>query len=108
MDTNACCVRYVQDDRQTVGQRLGQGRRLEGKRKDGSLFPLLVTLSEVAGMGPNRRQFTAAMRDISQLMSVATELSTEKCVSVCYDSFSCGWPYQQGCMPKAAHRCACL
>lgn len=65
-----------------MGQRLGQGRRLEGKRKDGSLFPLLVTLSEVAGMGPNRRQFTAAMRDISQLMFVASELSTEKYVAV--------------------------
>ena len=71
----------AQGDRTAIGQRLGRGRKIEGKRRDGTLFPMLVTLSEVLLKGSDQRQFTAAMRDLSQLMSIAGELSTQRYAS---------------------------
>ena len=75
-----------QADRKAIGQRLGRGRKIEGKRRDGKLFPMLVTISEVMLnesliKSGAQRQFTAAMRDLSQLMSIAGELSTQRSVA---------------------------
>lgn len=70
----------MQGDKKVMGRRLGQGRMLEARRKDGTTFPALITLSEARVEGGRRRQFTAAMRDLSQLMNVVTELNTHRCV----------------------------
>ena len=43
---------------------IGIGREVEGRRKDGTVFPLELAVSEVAP--PERRLFTAILRDISE------------------------------------------
>jgi hypothetical protein len=73
--------RHAQGDKKVMGRRLGQGRKLEAKRKDGTTFPALITLSEARVAGGTKRQFTAAMRDLSQLLNVVSELNTHRSVS---------------------------
>jgi hypothetical protein len=63
-----------------MGRRLGQGRKLEAKRKDGTTFPALITLSEARVAGGTKRQFTASMRDLSQLLNVVSELNAHRSV----------------------------
>ncbi len=55
---------YVQRYRATGERRiLGIGREVEGRRKDGSLFPLDLSVGEA--MTPNGRQFIGVIRDLS-------------------------------------------
>lgn len=55
---------YVQRYRATSERRIiGIGREVEGRRKDGSLFPLDLSVGEA--MTPNGRQFIGVIRDLS-------------------------------------------
>ena len=47
---------------------IGIGREVEGRRKDGSVFPLDLAVSEVAF--PGRRLFTGILRDISERLRI--------------------------------------
>ena len=53
--------RYVRTGEARI---IGIGREVEGRRKDGSTFPLEIAVSEVEF--PGRRLFTAILRDISE------------------------------------------
>jgi two-component system sensor kinase FixL len=55
---------YVQRYRSTGERRIiGVGREVEGRRKDGSLFPLDLSVGEA--QTPNGRQFIGVIRDLS-------------------------------------------
>ena len=55
---------YVQRYKATGERRIiGVGREVEGRRKDGSLFPLDLSVGEA--MTPNGRQFIGVIRDLS-------------------------------------------
>ncbi len=55
---------YVQRYRASGERRvIGTGREVEGRRKDGSLFPLDLSVGEA--MTPNGRQFIGVIRDLS-------------------------------------------
>lgn len=60
---------YVQTGEARV---IGRAREVEGKRKDGSLFPLELSLSEMR-IG-RRRLFSALLRDISERKSAQAKL----------------------------------
>jgi len=59
---------------QKTGERhiIGIGREVTGKRKDGSLFPLHLGVSEVET--DQRKLFTGILRDISELKAAEAEL----------------------------------
>ncbi|MEO9594115.1 PAS domain S-box protein, partial [Rhodopirellula bahusiensis] len=62
------------DRYQKTGERhiIGIGREVTGKRKDGSLFPLHLGVSEVET--DQRKLFTGILRDISELKAAEGEL----------------------------------
>jgi two-component system CheB/CheR fusion protein len=64
---------YLARYRQT-GQKhiIGIGREVEGRRKDGSIFPLDLAVSEIAGQG--QRSFTGMMRDLSVRRALEQEV----------------------------------
>jgi diguanylate cyclase (GGDEF)-like protein/PAS domain S-box-containing protein len=63
-------VHHVQLDPQARSS--GQGRELTGQRKDGSVFPLSLSLSEISHAG--RTGFIAVTRDLSQQHQAAEEI----------------------------------
>ncbi|RMH33616.1 MAG: PAS domain S-box protein [Nitrospirae bacterium] len=70
---------YLRRYRET-GERhiIGLGREVEGRRKDGSTFPLYLAVTEIAPeMGGGERQFTAVLRDLSQDKLIAALKDTE-------------------------------
>ena len=58
----------VEDGPALMRRLVGSHRELTGRRKDGSLFPLELSVSEI-GSGPGPRGFTAAVRDITERKS---------------------------------------
>ena len=58
--------------RDTAPRRAGQGRELTGQRQDGSVFPLSLSLSEIAHAG--RSGFIALTHDLSQQHQAAEEI----------------------------------
>lgn len=58
----------------TVSDAVGIGRRIVGRRKDGSAFPISVTMSEIRHRG--QRLFSGVVRDITKILD--TELELEK------------------------------
>jgi two-component system CheB/CheR fusion protein len=55
---------YLERYRQTGEKHIiGIGREVQGRRKDGSLFPVDLAVSEMSG--PGRRLFTGILRDLS-------------------------------------------
>jgi two-component system sensor kinase FixL len=68
---------YVRHYLQTGEMRvMGRGREVAGQRKDGSLFPLELSLSEMKVGG--RRLFSALLRDISERKAAETKLYTRE------------------------------
>jgi PAS domain S-box-containing protein len=58
---------------------VGKGRDLEGKRKDGSLFPIFLTVSECVLASKNRTVFIGIMRDMTEKQkAIAAEVEREK------------------------------
>lgn len=57
------------------GQIIGKGREVIGKKKDGSTFPFLLSISEVQLSG--RKIFTGIIHDISELAKVKDALKKE-------------------------------
>lgn len=58
---------------------VGKGRDLEGKRKDGSLFPIFLTVSECVQASRNKIVFIGIMRDMTEKhMAIAAEVEREK------------------------------
>jgi PAS domain S-box-containing protein len=64
---------YLARYRQT-GQKhiIGVGREVQGRRKDGSIFPVDLAVSEIAGQG--QRGFTGMMRDLSARKALEQEV----------------------------------
>jgi two-component system CheB/CheR fusion protein len=64
---------YLARYRQT-GQKhiIGIGREVQGRRKDGSVFPVDLAVSEIAGQGP--RGFTGMLRDLSARKALEEEV----------------------------------
>ncbi len=58
-----------------VGKIIGKGREVIGKRKDGSTFPFLLSVSEVELS--ERKIFTGIIHDISELQEVKDALKKE-------------------------------
>lgn len=56
----------------TVGDAVGVGRRIVGRRKDGSAFPISVTMSEIRHRG--QRLFSGVVRDITKILDTEVEL----------------------------------
>lgn len=54
---------------------IGKGREVTGKRKDGSIFPFLLSISEV--ILSKRKMFTGIIHDISELREVKDALKKE-------------------------------
>jgi len=54
---------------------LGGRREITGRRKDGTIFPLELSLSEI-GMGPRPPRFTAVVRDITDRKSWENRIYT--------------------------------
>jgi two-component system sensor kinase FixL len=68
---------YVRHYLQTGEARvIGRGREVEGKRKDGSLFPLELSITEMR-IG-RRRLFSALLRDISERKAAEAKLYTRE------------------------------
>ncbi len=64
---------YLENYRKTGKAKIiGVGREVEGRRKDGSLFPILLAISEVNL--ENRRVFTGVIHDISQIKKAKDEV----------------------------------
>lgn len=61
------------------GKIIGKGREVIGKRKDGSLFPFLLSISEV--ILENKKIFTGVIHDISELREVKDALAKERDLS---------------------------
>ncbi|MFT4580002.1 MAG: two-component system sensor kinase FixL [Nitrospinales bacterium] len=57
-------------------QIIGMVRELEGERKDGSVFPMELSVSEVLSDG--ERSFTGIVRDISQLKQAQALISNSE------------------------------
>jgi PAS domain S-box-containing protein len=55
---------------------MGRGRELEGRRKDGSVFPLELGVSELRAQG--KRRFIGIIRDISQRKAAEQALARER------------------------------
>jgi PAS domain S-box-containing protein len=53
---------------------IGIGREVEGRRKDGTTFPLYLSVAEVASGG--ERSFTGIMRDLTQIKRSEQELQS--------------------------------
>ena len=67
--------KYLENYRRTgVGRVIGVGREMEGRRKDGTLFP--VDLSVSAFIINGKRTYTGIIRDISQRKDVERALKT--------------------------------
>ncbi len=67
---NVYIERYSRTGLSTV---IGVGREVEGKRKDGSVFPLYINVSDV--QVSDRRLFTGIVRDISDAKKAQEELT---------------------------------
>ncbi len=68
---------YIQRYLQTgEAQIIGIGREVKGKRKDGQLFPIRLSISEVPVEG--RRLFTGIVHDLSEQKAVEARLRQEK------------------------------
>jgi two-component system sensor kinase FixL len=66
---------YVQRYRATGEKRvIGIGREVEGRRRDGSLFPLDLSIGEA--ITPNGRQFIGVLRDLSARRETERRLAT--------------------------------
>jgi two-component system sensor kinase FixL len=61
------------------GKIIGKGREVVGKRKDGTMFPFLLSISEV--MLENKKIFTGVIHDISELREVKDALLRERDLS---------------------------
>ncbi|WP_018343212.1 PAS domain-containing sensor histidine kinase [Cytophaga aurantiaca] len=60
-----------------IGQHsIGRGREVIGKRKNGTIFPFLLSMSEV--LLANKKTFIGIVHDISELKEVKEELVKEK------------------------------
>ncbi len=59
-----------------VGGIIGKGREVKGKRKDGTTFPFLLSISEINIEG--RKVFTGIIHDISELKKVQDALRKER------------------------------
>lgn len=68
--------RYIQHYHRTgIGNIIGKGREVIGKRKDGSTFPFLLSISEVELSGG--KMFTGIIHDISELEEMKNALKKE-------------------------------
>jgi signal transduction histidine kinase len=66
---------YIESYKRTgVGKIIGAGREVEGKRKNGSLFPLDLSVAEWRD-AQDRRFFTGIMRDITERKQTAEVLA---------------------------------
>lgn len=73
--------RYFEKKRNssTTSKVVGQGRDVEGKRKDGSLFPIFLTVSECILASKSRSVFIGIMRDMTEKQrAMEAELEREK------------------------------
>jgi PAS domain S-box-containing protein len=67
---------YIENYNQTgKGNIIGKGREVTGRRKDGSTFPFLLSISEV--LLSKRKIFTGIIHDISELSEVKDALRRE-------------------------------
>lgn len=68
---------YLRNYRQTgVRKIIGLGREVQGQRKDGSIFPCRLSISEV--LLPERRVFTGIVQDLSKEKAAELALLQEK------------------------------
>jgi two-component system sensor kinase FixL len=68
--------RYIENYHRTgEGQIIGKGREVIGKKKDGTTFPFLLSISEVQLSG--RKIFTGIIHDISELAKMKDALKKE-------------------------------
>ncbi|WP_026463852.1 sensor histidine kinase [Adhaeribacter aquaticus] len=64
---------YIENYHQTgIGQIIGKGREVLGKKKDGTVFPFLLSISEVNL--PNKKLFTGIIHDITNLKKAEAAL----------------------------------
>jgi two-component system, LuxR family, sensor kinase FixL len=68
---------YIDNYKKTgIGGIIGKGREVKGKRKDGTTFPFLLSISEINING--KQMFTGIIHDISELKKVQDALRKEK------------------------------
>lgn len=68
---------YIDNYQRTgIGGIIGKGREVKGKRKDGTTFPFLLSISEINFNG--QQKFTGIIHDISELKKVQDALRKEK------------------------------
>jgi len=68
---------YIDNYKRTgVGGIIGKGREVKGKRKDGTTFPFLLSISEINING--KQMFTGIIHDISELKKVQDALRKER------------------------------
>ncbi|KNC72323.1 hypothetical protein SARC_15123, partial [Sphaeroforma arctica JP610] len=65
--------RYLHSGEYAKGRAVGNSRKLVGKRKDGSLFAMSLTVSEIAGLD-RERTFVGFIRDLTHLEKMQEEL----------------------------------
>lgn len=53
------------------------GLQLMGRRQDGSVFALSLSLSEVLDKGDNQRRFVGVMRDLTEIEKLNSELQEQ-------------------------------
>ena len=71
---------YIENYHNTgKGKIIGKGREVIGKRKNNTLFPFLLSISEV--VLENKKIFTGVIHDISELREVKEALSKERDLS---------------------------
>ena len=61
-----------------IGRIIGQGRELQGRRQDGTVFPLYLAISEVEMPLEDRRVFTGIVRDIPETKVIEEQLREAK------------------------------
>ncbi len=68
---------YIDNYKRTgIGGIIGKGREVKGKRKDGTTFPFLLSISEINING--KQMFTGIIHDISELKKVQDALRKER------------------------------
>ena len=61
-----------------IGRIIGQGRELQGRRQDGTVFPLYLAISEVDMPLEDRRVFAGIVRDITETKIIEEQLREAK------------------------------
>eukprot|EP01134_Creolimax_fragrantissima_P006182 CFRG6182T1 len=79
--------KFISSGQQATSRAVGRNRKLEGRRKDGTLFAMTLTLNEVDDNGSSTRRFVGIIRDISDIEKLNEQLlNRNKRIEAIYNS----------------------